>query len=98
MIHKKIHLFLLLTFIPFLSANAGKVKTDWLQYVNTLQGTNSKFELCRGNTYPTVAMPCGMNFWAPPTAGFISTKPPGYVVSDKHINAAPGQTITLHFR
>ena len=67
MIHKKIHLLLFLTFIPFLSSNAGKAKTDWLQYVNTLQGTNSKFELSRGNTYPTVAMPWGMNFWTPQT-------------------------------
>lgn len=36
-------------------------------YVNTLQGTNSKFELTRGNTYPTTAHPWGMNFWTPQT-------------------------------
>jgi alpha-1,2-mannosidase, putative len=40
---------------------------NWTQHVNTLQGTNSAFELSRGNTYPTVAMPWGMNFWTPQT-------------------------------
>lgn len=43
-------------------------KTDLTKYVNTLQGTNSKFELTRGNTYPTTALPWGMNFWTPQTA------------------------------
>jgi len=37
--------------------------------------TNSSFELSRGNTYPAVAMPWGMNFWTPQTGenrnGFI---------------------------
>ena len=37
------------------------------EYVNTLQGTNSKFELTRGNTYPTTALPFGMNTWTPQT-------------------------------
>ncbi|MDR0845576.1 MAG: GH92 family glycosyl hydrolase [Tannerella sp.] len=36
-------------------------------YVNTLQGTNSKLELTHGNTYPTTALPWGMNFWTPQT-------------------------------
>ncbi|MDD7888081.1 GH92 family glycosyl hydrolase [Flavivirga sp. 57AJ16] len=36
-------------------------------YVNTLQGTNSKHELTRGNTYPTTALPFGMNTWTPQT-------------------------------
>ncbi len=40
---------------------------DLVQYVNTLQGTNSKFELTRGNTYPTTALPFGMNTWTPQT-------------------------------
>lgn len=46
-----------------LVAQAG----DWVNYVNTLQGTNSKFELTRGNTYATTAYPWGMNFWTPQT-------------------------------
>lgn len=38
-----------------------------LKYVNTLQGTNSAFELTRGNTYPTTALPFGMHTWTPQT-------------------------------
>jgi predicted alpha-1,2-mannosidase len=38
------------------------------RYVNTLQGTNSKESLTHGNTYPTTALPWGMNFWTPQTA------------------------------
>lgn len=38
-----------------------------MNYVNTLQGTNSHHDLTRGNTYPTTAMPWGMNFWTPQT-------------------------------
>lgn len=40
---------------------------DLVKYVNTLQGTNSKFELTRGNTYPTTALPFGMHTWSPQT-------------------------------
>ena len=42
-------------------------KMDLVQYVNTLQGTNSKHELTRGNTYPTTALPFGMHTWTPQT-------------------------------
>ncbi|MBX3427537.1 MAG: GH92 family glycosyl hydrolase [Pirellulales bacterium] len=35
--------------------------------VNTLQGTNSQFELSRGNTYPATALPWGMHTWTPQT-------------------------------
>ncbi|WP_374164851.1 GH92 family glycosyl hydrolase [Arcticibacter sp. MXS-1] len=41
--------------------------SDLTRYVNTLQGTNSKHELTRGNTYPTTALPFGMNTWTPQT-------------------------------
>ncbi|WP_285054413.1 GH92 family glycosyl hydrolase [Pedobacter ginsengisoli] len=40
---------------------------DLVSYVNTLQGTNSKHELTRGNTYPTTALPFGMHTWTPQT-------------------------------
>ena len=40
---------------------------DLVKYVNTLQGTNSSFELSAGNTYPTTALPFGMNAWSPQT-------------------------------
>lgn len=38
-----------------------------VKYVNTLQGTNSKHELTRGNTYPTTALPFAMHTWTPQT-------------------------------
>ena len=31
-------------------------------------GTDSKFSLSNGNTYPAIATPWGMNFWTPQTA------------------------------
>lgn len=40
---------------------------DLVQYVNTLQGTNSTYELSWGNTYPTTAVPYPMNSWFPQT-------------------------------
>ncbi len=38
-----------------------------VDYVNTLAGSASTYELSTGNTYPAVAMPWGMNFWTPQT-------------------------------
>jgi len=35
--------------------------------VNPLMGTQSKFSLSNGNTYPAIALPWGMNFWVPQT-------------------------------
>ncbi|MBQ2965935.1 MAG: GH92 family glycosyl hydrolase [Bacteroidales bacterium] len=40
---------------------------DPVDYVNPLMGTDSKFALSNGNTYPAIAMPWGMNFWTPQT-------------------------------
>jgi len=48
-----------------LSVHAQKI--DLVRYVNTLQGTNSSFELTRGNTYPTTALPFAMHTWTPQT-------------------------------
>lgn len=44
------------------------VETDLVQYANPLMGTDSKFSLSNGNTYPAIATPWGMNFWTPMTA------------------------------
>ncbi len=44
-----------------------RVKIPPVDYVNTLQGTNSKHELTRGNTYPPTALPFGMHTWTPQT-------------------------------
>ncbi|RYY55107.1 MAG: glycoside hydrolase family 92 protein [Chitinophagaceae bacterium] len=40
---------------------------DLVRYVNTLQGTNSSYELSAGNTYPTTGMPFNVNAWSPQT-------------------------------
>lgn len=42
-------------------------KTEPVDYVSTLVGTQSKHSLSTGNTYPAVALPWGMNFWTPQT-------------------------------
>jgi len=41
--------------------------TDPVDWINPLMGTDSKFELSNGNTYPSIALPWGMNFWVPQT-------------------------------
>src|ERR1044071_4225162 len=41
--------------------------TDPVEWVNPLMGTDSKPELSNGNTYPSIAVPWGMNFWTPQT-------------------------------
>lgn len=48
-------------------ASSAQEKPDPISYVSTLVGTQSKFELSTGNTYPAIAMPWGMNFWVPQT-------------------------------
>lgn len=42
-------------------------QSDLVKYVNTLQGTNSSFELSAGNTYPTTALPFSVHAWSPQT-------------------------------
>ncbi len=37
------------------------------EYVNPLMGSQSKYSLSTGNTYPAIAVPWGMNFWTPQT-------------------------------
>ncbi|GAB1415474.1 GH92 family glycosyl hydrolase [Paludibacter sp.] len=57
---------LLLAFccILFLHATTPQQPVD---FVSVLVGTQSKFELSTGNTYPAIALPWGMNFWSPQT-------------------------------
>lgn len=45
----------------------AQAKNNYADYVSTLVGTDSNFELSTGNTYPATAMPWGMNFWTPQT-------------------------------
>jgi predicted alpha-1,2-mannosidase len=48
-------------------AQPASPKTDWVELVNPLIGTDSKPSLSNGNTYPAIALPWGMNFWMPQT-------------------------------
>lgn len=38
-----------------------------VKYVNTRQGTNTKYEFSYGNTYPATSLPFGMNTWTAQT-------------------------------
>ena len=38
-----------------------------VDYVNPLMGTQSTYELSSGNTYPSIGLPWGMNYWTPQT-------------------------------
>lgn len=44
------------------------ISVDLVDYVNPLMGTDSKYSLSNGNTYPAIALPWGMNFWTPMTS------------------------------
>jgi predicted alpha-1,2-mannosidase len=57
-------LLFLAAFVSFGAAVSGQ---NLVHYANTLQGTNSNFGLSYGNTYPTTALPFGMNAWSPQT-------------------------------
>jgi predicted alpha-1,2-mannosidase len=60
--------FLLAILLPLttLAQKTDKIVSpaDW---VNPLMGTQSKYDLSNGNTYPAIALPWGMNFWTPQT-------------------------------
>lgn len=47
-------------------SNAGQLP-DLVQYVNTLQGTDSHWGFSFGNTYPATAMPYPQHTWSPQT-------------------------------
>lgn len=47
--------------------SVGAQLKDLVQYVNTLQGTDSHFGLSYGNTYATTAMPYAMHTWSAQT-------------------------------
>ncbi|MCF8226154.1 MAG: GH92 family glycosyl hydrolase [Bacteroidales bacterium] len=58
---------LLLLFAVFQSCEKAPGYGNLADYIDPLIGTDSKFELSNGNTYPAVALPWGMNFWTPQT-------------------------------
>ena len=41
--------------------------TDPVEWINPLMGTDSKPSMSNGNTYPSICVPWGMNFWMPQT-------------------------------
>lgn len=66
------NIYLMLLFLAMVSCqpkegNVSKEDESPVDYVNILMGTQSKFTLSNGNTYPAIAMPWGMNFWTPQT-------------------------------
>jgi predicted alpha-1,2-mannosidase len=61
---------LLLFFALLISINSfsqTKKTASLVDYVNPLMGSDSKYELSNGNTYPAIALPWGMNTWTPQT-------------------------------
>jgi predicted alpha-1,2-mannosidase len=64
---KKLFLISLLILTGQAYAQQVNTVTDPVEWVNPLMGTDSKFELSNGNTYPSIALPWGMNFWVPQT-------------------------------
>ncbi len=62
-------LFFLLGCVAGLQAFGQMVTriTDPVEWVNPLMGTDSKPSLSNGNTYPSICVPWGMNFWTPQT-------------------------------
>lgn len=64
------NLLILFAFFTLFSCTKqkGNEKEDLVQYVNPMVGSDSQFNLSRGNTYPAVALPWAMNFWTPQTA------------------------------
>ena len=65
------HQFSFLLLLPILISCSRPSRENFISnpvdYVNPLMGTDSKFSLSNGNTYPAIAMPWGMNFWTPQT-------------------------------
>lgn len=59
--------FFLILLVHVMAVCATAQQKELVNYVNTLQGTNSKHELTRGNTYPTTALPFAMHTWTPQT-------------------------------
>jgi predicted alpha-1,2-mannosidase len=64
---RKVELLAIFFFACFFMHKVSAQVSDPVSYVSTLVGTNSKFELSTGNTYPAIALPWGMNFWSPQT-------------------------------
>lgn len=107
------NLILFLIILGFHYGAHGQPESDLVGYVNPLVGTDSKFELSNGNTYPAIALPWGMNFWTPQTGemgsgwcyqyaankirGFKQTHQPSPWINDYGAFAILPTTGTLEF-
>ena len=63
----KKNLLLVLLLAPLFPFCQTKKALNLVDYVNPLMGTDSRYELSNGNTYPAIALPWGMNFWTAQT-------------------------------
>jgi predicted alpha-1,2-mannosidase len=63
---KKLFLFSILFIAIKINAQQAKIP-NLVDYVNPLMGSDSKYDLSNGNTYPAIALPWGMNTWTPQT-------------------------------
>lgn len=63
----KVKIALLIVSALALGAKTEAQQHSPVDYVSPLVGTQSKYELSTGNTYPAIARPWGMNFWTPQT-------------------------------
>ncbi len=59
------HILLIIAIALGITAAGGELQP--VDYVNTLVGSQSSFQLSTGNTYPAIALPWGMNCWVPQT-------------------------------
>lgn len=57
----------LLSLLLFSTSLFAQTSQNLVDLVNPLVGTDSKYELSNGNTYPAIALPWGINFWTPQT-------------------------------
>lgn len=63
----KKYTIIILSLLLFISSYSFGQLKDLVQYVNTLQGTDSHFGLSYGNTYPTTGMPYAQHTWSAQT-------------------------------
>lgn len=59
--------FLLFLLSPLLTVAQSGSSASPVDYINPLMGSDSKYDLSNGNTYPAIALPWGMNTWTPQT-------------------------------
>jgi len=59
--------FFVILAVCHLSAQIVDKLENPVDWVNPLMGSQSKYNLSNGNTYPAIALPWGMNFWVPQT-------------------------------